>query len=157
MIVSFDPGATTGVVVADYISSADGFEVVRAFEMTWEQRFAITYELLARRDLTAIVVEDFFLYHHKMESQVGNRFPSVQVIGIIEAYAWINHVHQLIHYQVASLRTRVAILPQHSTIIRKSPHTTSAYQHLRYFLVTSPTFHDHIKRKSSTESSTQTS
>lgn len=137
-LIAFDPGRTTGVVVAHttdgVTNSGPKFDIDQSFAFGWDDRFMVVYNLLATLP-DAIVVESFYLFKHQSEHQIGSEFPSVRVIGVIEAYAWQLTIFDRIHYQQPSVRKRVAVLPEHQ-VVEMSPHTGSAYRHLRHYLIT---------------------
>jgi hypothetical protein len=130
-ITIIDPGVTTGVCQLLYLGKRD-FEVICVVEVPWERRFALR-EYIA--GVHHIVIERFALYASHKDQMVNNTFPSVQVIGICEAY--MNELDMLdaVTYQPASSMTQVAILPHHEYLVRGSEHKKDAYKHGRYFIL----------------------
>lgn len=129
-ILSIDPGQTTGYAVATVFNRRD-FELLELGQFTWDERFRLG-ELI--KTVQTVVVEEFRLYRHAKENQVGSNFPSVHIIGIVDTYC-----HQYgdipIVLQPASVRQNVSVLPQHRELV-KSPHMEDAYRHLRYYALT---------------------
>lgn len=137
-IVAFDPGKTTGF--AEAVVSDDGtIQEVKTYILEWERRFAVyalLYGILKEAPLPdTVVVEAFRLYEHRMKSQVGSDFPSVQVIGIIETYCFEMGILERIVYQPASVLSRVTIPDAFKEQIQKSAHARDAFRHLRYYVV----------------------
>lgn len=133
-VVAFDPGITTGLVVAMW-DSGKTFSVERAEEIAWGERFHKVKRTLRTWKPDHIVVEDFILYPHRSRQQIGNRFPSPQMIGIIEAYAYEFGLYDHITKQPAVNRKSVSIDQVHKTLIGTSPHVADAYRHARYFII----------------------
>lgn len=140
MLIAIDPGATTGVAFGTNVRDRD-FELLSTKLVLWEQR--LEYFSTTLRDnaavIAAIIIERFALSSSPLlqRSQAGSEFPSVRVIGIIEAYAHLYGLHSKIVYQVpvnmASIRT---IPAHHLKLVGASPHTQDAYKHLRYYVLT---------------------
>jgi hypothetical protein len=137
-IVSFDPGERTGFCEA-LVSKDDGIQIVKTCMIVWSERFTVGRRLQGTMEAPlpdAIVVEAFALYSFRAKQQVGSTFPSAQVIGIIETYAYQLGVLDKVHFQMASMISRVRILPEHATLIGRTEHERDAYKHLRYYVVT---------------------
>lgn len=134
IIIGFDPGETTGVcVLVVEKDKGDGF-VADAFTIAWQERFEII-ELIAEYPEAVIVAEDFRLYEAKARSQINSRFPSSQIIGIIEAAVFVSRGSVNVVYQMASCISRVQVLEMHRPVIPHSPHMEDAYKHARYYSV----------------------
>jgi hypothetical protein len=137
-IVSFDPGEHTGFCEANV--DGDTFEVVKSTTIVWEERFELVPQLLVGTDKAplpdVIVVEMFRLYGHKAQAQVGNDFPSSQMIGVIQTYAHMLNLLDKVVLQPASVMSRVKILDEHAPSLHRSEHARDAYKHLRYYVVT---------------------
>ncbi len=133
-IAAFDPGTTTGLVVASW-ASGKTFFVDRAEEIVWGERFHKVRRTLRTWKPDFIVIEDFILYPHRAQEQIGNKFPSPQVIGIIEAYAYDLKLYDRIVKQPAVNRTSVKIPADHRKALGSSPHILDAYRHARYFII----------------------
>lgn len=135
-IISFDPGRTTGVVVAHYYGKRH-FDIVRVDEIRWQDRFETTRDIVFsyRNHLSAIIIEDFRLRRDLAEKQAGDDMPSSQIIGIIETYAFNFGIINLTRKQMPGVKNRVSILDRHFPAIGRSEHIKDAYQHIRYFIV----------------------
>lgn len=136
IIAAFDPGETTGVVVAEWQSGRD-FHLLLTGVIPWNERFFQTKYILRQYRPDFIVVESFRLYRHKAESQIGKDFPSAQMIGIICAYAYDTVGLEGIRLQPASVRSSVKVLDDHKRMVGASPHIQDAYRHLRYYIIVS--------------------
>lgn len=133
-IVSFDPGKTTGVVVAHW-ESGRHFDLLLTGVIPWNDRFTQTKDVISHYKPEYIVIESFRLYPHKAQSQIGKDFPSAQMIGIIETYA---HDHGLlagVRLQPANVRSSVKVIDDHKRMVGASPHVNDAYRHLRYYII----------------------
>jgi hypothetical protein len=136
-IVGIDPGETTGYI-STRLHNNGNLEVVEAKEFVWSKRFELMPQLgsmieaLRADDPSAleIVMESFFLYPHKARHQIGNYFPSVRVIGVVEAVLWQHNVLSQLTMQPAANMSRVKILHP----LPASPHIRAAYKHVRYFV-----------------------
>lgn len=134
-VVAFDPGETTGCVVGYWLGGKD-ISITDVALIPWADRFAQTGELLKLYTPDYVVIEDFRLYHHRMESQIGKDFPSVQMIGIILTYCFQLGYLDSVTKQPASVRSSVKIADEHLLMVGSSPHVQDAYRHLRYFIIT---------------------
>ncbi len=133
MVLGIDPGYTTGTCLLDLHGNGE-IEVLEAHQYEWSVRFQIiplVERLVATGTRVTIVVESFRLYPHKAQQLVGDDFPSVRVIGMVEAACWKANFAQLT-FQTASQIQRVQVL--HDLPI-KSEHVRDAYRHARYFIV----------------------
>lgn len=143
-IIAIDPGKTTGLVVASNVNyQAETYELNTAVQIPWDQR-ADLYQWLAvlhnsslglTRDLDAIVIEDFVLYANKAKDQINSRFPSVSVIERVTVYAEQLGCANKIKMQMAGLRKSVLIPEEHYAILKRQQHAIAAYQHLRYYFL----------------------
>jgi hypothetical protein len=145
-VLGIDPGETTGLVEARF--DDDGFHVVHAVDVTWENRFSLMYYLYCgtpRQGLLIeppdiVIVESFRLYAHTAHSQIRSDFPSVRIIGMVEAFLYnypckIPCEHSEIVFQPASSIALVAIEKEHGMVLG-SAHMIDAYKHVRYFYIT---------------------
>lgn len=145
-VLGFDPGETTGLVEARF--DDDGFHVVHADVVTWEDRFSLMYHLYCGMSKQGplveppdiVVIEQFRLYAHTAHSQIRSFFPSVRIIGMIEAFLYnypcaIPCERASLVLQPASCIALVAILPEHTQFLH-SKHSMDAYKHVRYFYET---------------------
>ncbi len=140
-IVAVDPGQTTGWAEGVFNPNTREWDVRDVKEIAWEERFLMRL-LLTSSDgpepllPSYIICERFILYPYKAKQQIGSEFPSVRVIGTLEAYLEQLGLLSLLTFQNASVRERVQVLPQHAHLVVGSEHKKDAYQHLRYFIVT---------------------
>lgn len=117
-------------------ATKDDFQLTQAGQIPWQERFSCLKKLIIEDLPCWIVVESFRLYEHKAQDQVNSDFPSVRVIGAIEAYLeGVGRLDRLV-LQPASVRSRVQILNEHKPMLVNKVHAHDAYQHLRYFFVT---------------------
>jgi hypothetical protein len=133
-IISFDPGRTTGLVVAYYAQQK--FLITLADEISWNDRFSMTRDVIFeyRKHLCTLLIEDFRLRKDLAEAQAGDDMPSSQMIGIIECRAFDLGISHLIRKQMPSCKTRVQILDRHYPVLGKSNHIQDAYRHVRYLI-----------------------
>lgn len=160
-ILAIDPGRTTGVCILQTNDSKCGFEVVTALEMPWESRFELLKTLIDGTFLDqekpqppeAVVVESFALRSNRAIEQTGSDFPSSQIIGIVEAFLWMETFKaeprksfdfpresglqgfNRLHFQQPSVFSRVAIEPEHVVWVEGSEHKKDAYRHARYYYI----------------------
>ncbi len=133
-ILSFDPGKTTGYAAGVW-KDGRSFDIIASGEILWDERFEIIRNLVYTLEPDYTVIESFRLYRHKAQDQIGNDFPSAQVIGTIHAYLHTLGKLSSSHLQPAALRKSVAVLPEHTGAIGNISHRIDAYQHLRYFII----------------------
>lgn len=127
-ILSFDPGGTTGVAFGVYTGGRE-FDLRYVTQLAWVERFTVADYI---RHADRIVCEDFKLYENKAKDQINSRFPSVQLIGMIEYVA--NQLGKLdcLYYQMASERVNVTVVnAEHKKALKTMIHATDAYRHLR--------------------------
>src|SRR5262245_37203997 len=92
-VVCIDPGQTTGFCALGFaggIINIDTYTLHDTLEVDWSNRFWFMHYLTKHREaIGVIVIEKFKLFGNdkKMKSQINSEFPSVRVIGIVEAYA----------------------------------------------------------------------
>ncbi len=137
LIISFDPGGTTGCAVIEH-SSGRNFQLVMSLEYAWVDRCKIFNLLYANRTrIKAIVIEEFRLFENKttLHSQINSEMPSARVIGIIELSATLCKLN-CITFQTPAQRNNVSILPEHKPLIKRSKHCIDAYLHARYHILT---------------------
>lgn len=141
LVIAFDPGEHTGYAVLEYgtggsLDQFTGFHLVEAGQIPWRERCASVKALLNRDPLQVgvVLLEQFRLYPHKAQAQIGSIFPSARVIGVIEAYAFEAGLSEKVDFQMASEMQRVAIRPEHQTRLT-SEHMRDAYKHGRLWLV----------------------
>lgn len=127
MIISVDPGETTGIAYWEN----DGTFISR--EALTQDEILDKVETLS--DVTAIVCEDYRLRQGKQMAQTGSRFVAVQIIGALKAYA--RRVGAKFVLQPANVLTIAAL---HSGVKRPSNHSKShdidAYNHGYYYFET---------------------
>lgn len=145
-VLGIDPGETTGFIEARF--NDDDFQVVRAADVTWDNRFSLMYYLYCGtpeqgplvEPPDVVIIESFHLYAHLAPSQIRSDFPSVRIIGMVEAFLfnwpcqW-PHIFGGLVLQPASTISLVAILSEHGKMLG-SLHMIDAYKHVRYFYVT---------------------
>lgn len=132
-LIGVDPGQTTGYV--KLLHDHDGeLRVLEAKEIVWTARMELI-PLIAASVLedpqvpTTVVVESFRLFPHEFHHQVGSTFPSVHIIGIIDAACWLANPSPEIIYQPAVNKSRVLIYHP----LPGSEHVRDAYRHARYY------------------------
>jgi hypothetical protein len=127
MIISVDPGETTGVAYWE-----DNGTFISREALTQDE---ILDKVETLSDVTVIVVEDYRLRQGKQMVQTGSRFVAVQIIGALKAYA--RRVGAKFVLQPANVLTVAAL---HSGVKRPSNHSKShdidAYNHGYYYLET---------------------
>jgi hypothetical protein len=139
VIISWDPGVTTGLVIVRYIGGTN-FDVLRAEEVKWADRFSTSRNTIASYSQMTprpiIVCESFYLRADEASNQVGSDFPSCQLIGIIECWCYEFSLGDRFYKQNPDVKSRTGILERHYNLV-KSPrdHMKDAYQHARYFIV----------------------
>lgn len=139
-ILAFDPGETTGIVFANWDLSTTPityFDVLKATHVPFDLSTNI-YDIIMTVKPQILIYERFALYKHKAMQQVNSEFPTVEIIGYIKlAYVHLTrteHVCKLVK-QPASVMERVEISPQHELQLRGKRHATSAYKHIRYYII----------------------
>jgi hypothetical protein len=127
MVISVDPGETTGIAYWN-----DNGEFVERETLTQDE---LLDKLERLENVTAIVCEDYRLRQGKQMVQTGSRFVAVQIIGALKAYA--RRVGAKFYLQPANVLTVAAL---HSGIKRPSNHAKShdvdAYNHGYYYFET---------------------
>ena len=127
MIISVDPGETTGIAYWE-----DNGTFISREALTQDE---ILDKVETLSDVTVIVVEDYRLRQGKQMVQTGSRFVAVQIIGALKAYA--RRVGAKFVLQPANVLTVAAL---HSGVKRPSNHSKShdidAYNHGYYYLET---------------------
>lgn len=127
MVISVDPGETTGIA---YWSDAGEF--VEREALTQDE---LLDKLEILENVTAVVCEDYRLRQGKQMVQTGSRFVAVQIIGALKAYA--RRVGAKFFLQPANVLTVAAL---HSGVKRPSNHAKShdidAYNHGYYYFET---------------------
>ncbi len=136
-IISFDPGISTGIVVAkniDYIQRS--FEITAKGILMFDNRATILAMLTKYKDtLEAIIVEDFMLFPSKASAQSYSRFETVKVIERITVYAEQLEIAHLIVMQKPAQRKSANGFPiEHQTALGHNRHLYAAYQHLRFYV-----------------------
>lgn len=144
MILAIDPGYTTGIALGENVCispNATTFDVTLARELLWEDRFNFLTFFRNLPPLKAIVIEEFRLFKHRATDQINSEFPSVRVIGIVEAYAMqFGYLDKIIYQRPADIhiggKAALSIPPEHKAMLAFSNHATDAYLHLRYYIKT---------------------
>lgn len=133
VIFAIDPGGSTGICVGRYDARHE-FTIFDAWTVPWAERFGIR-ESLSLHMPDRVVVESFRLYAHAAQEQINSDFPSVRVIGMVEAFLHDFHWLDRLTFQPPSVRQNVEALPQHRSLVNKTAHTLDAYRHLRFFVL----------------------
>lgn len=142
LIVAIDPGKTTGFCVLSCpagVIDPNTYDVYQAHQVEWSDRFFFHAFFCAHRDhIRAIIIERFKLFRNPktMESQINSEFPSVRVIGIVEAYAELFNLGDRIVFQEPNDRKSAQIPRMHHAALGTSDHVRDAYRHARYFVLT---------------------
>lgn len=142
MYIAIDPGLTTGICVGiDLPSGTERFTVKQAYEVVWDNRFWFHTFFFNHRDvLKAIIIERFKLFPKRetMLAQINSEFPSVRIIGIVEAYAEMYGLLDKIVYQEPNDRKSVTIPIEHQRAlpVNGKDHIKDAYRHLRFYYLT---------------------
>lgn len=141
-IVAIDPGGTTGVCVIQEL--ANDFQVVYIDQIPWQNRVTF-FKALFAGTLTdvngkpllpeVVVIEAFRLRPGRAMEQVGSVFPSVRIIGIVEALISFMTPPPLLVFQEPIDMSRVSILPEHEELLKGFIHVQAAYKHARYYHV----------------------
>jgi hypothetical protein len=152
LVIGIDPGKTTGVCIARLPTARPEepeagtrlgeIEVINAYEILWDFRLEDIEGLFSTPPggrVEAVVIESFHLYPDKAEAQIGSSFPSVQIIGIVEA---MMHIY-LPKFQPARIclvpagnHKSVAILDTAPTVLNgNSAHIKDAYQLARLYQI----------------------
>lgn len=137
MIISFDPGGTTGVVLADNVNFK-----LREFDITGKALIkfadrAMIYEVLALRTsaLKAVIIENFRLFPDKAAQQAYSTFEAVKVIERITVYCEQLGLDDRIVIQEPAMRKSASNYPDaHRRALGNNRHLYAAYQHLRYYV-----------------------
>jgi len=137
-LVAIDPGRSTGFV--DITLDEDGPGITHAAVVSWDDRFSLEQLIYGREAMAngppdAIVVESFRLFANKAAEQVGEEFPSVRVIGLVELVAHQHNHLDRIFFQQPAVRKRIQIKEPFKSQLPKSPHARDAFQHARYYWI----------------------
>jgi hypothetical protein len=127
MVISVDPGETTGIAYWENDGTFIGREALSQDDLL--------DKLETLSGVPVIVTEDYRLRQGKQMVQTGSRFVAVQIIGALKAYA--RRVGAKFVLQPANILTIAAL---HSGIKRPSNHAIShdidAYNHGYYYFET---------------------
>lgn len=141
IVLGVDPGKTTGVCALS-VDANGAIEVLMAEQIPWDRRKEDLWALFTatfREELPApryVVVESFRLRPGRAMEQVGSTFPSVEVIGLIEAFQFVSRQQFEIIYQEPAVIGRVAISPEFQHHFVGKVHASDAFKHARYFVIT---------------------
>lgn len=141
LILAIDPGQTTGVCALES-DPENNIRVVAAVQIPWSRRIEDFAALLAGtseeglQQPDVIVFEAFRLRPGRAMEQVGSIFPSVRVIGIVEALHYTMDLKCPIVYQEPSILSRTEVLEEHKQHFVGREHAADAYRHARYYHVT---------------------
>lgn len=127
MVISVDPGETTGIAYW-----TDSGELLDKEMLSQDELFDKLEQL---HDVTVVVCEDYRLRQGKQMAQTGSRFVAVQIIGALKAYA--RRAQAKFVLQSPQVLTVAAL---HSQVKRPSNHAKShavdAYNHGFYYFET---------------------
>jgi hypothetical protein len=135
-IIAFDPGRTTGIVVAE--CGYEHIDVTGVWTVIWKERLVVIDHLLeSRAPITGpaptVLIESFRLWEHMSQHQIGSQFEAVQVIGNIQMTCFKYSIPAgNIHYQPASIKQYVQV-PGALKDLLTTEHTKDAFKHIRYF------------------------
>lgn len=143
IILGVDPGQTTGVcMIRTTDENINNFDVLLAEQVLWNNRHADFWALLVTMNERIVpvpdivVIENFRLRPGRAMEQVGSTFPSVNVIGLIEAFQYVAPISFELAYQEPAIIGRVQILPEHQELFVGKQHAADAYRHARYYSIT---------------------
>lgn len=142
LLVSIDPGGTTGFCALAFpegVINPNAYVVHTALEVTFGNRFWYAGFFNANRDnIGLIILERFKLFPNQktMQAQINSEFPSVRIIGIVEAYAELYSLRDKIVFQEPNDRKSAQIPPRDWAAIGPSDHVKDAYRHARYYALT---------------------
>jgi hypothetical protein len=152
IVIGVDPGKTTGLAIVEALGSVPfaspagrviqvrwGMQILDASDVPWNDRFVITDIIAAWFKQVGnvwVVCEAFNLYAHAAQSQINSDFPSVQIIGMLQA-----EMHRLNRYdrlimQPASTRKPIQIKGEYKQPLQGLHHAKDAFKHARYFIIT---------------------
>lgn len=127
MVISVDPGETTGIAYW-----TDQGELIDKEMLTFEELLEKLQELSG---VSTIVCEDYKLRQGRQNAQTGSRFVAVQIIGSLKAYAKMFGAKVILQDP-----TVLTIAALHSGVKRPSNHAKShhidAYNHGYYYFET---------------------
>lgn len=94
--IVFDPGKTTGFLLARRHKEEQLHTIVQSEEIVWAARFDFIYEVFQKYAhlQTTVIVEDFKLFDRGKVNR-SNEMPSSQVIGIIQMAMYANNLDPL--------------------------------------------------------------
>lgn len=142
LAISIDPGGTSGFTafnVPDGMIDPETYSIHTALEVAFCDRFWFGRFLTQHRDVIGLIIlERFKLFDNAktMKGQINSEFPSVRIIGIVETYAYINGLLDLIRFQEPNDRLSTKIPSAHYKALGPSNHIRDAYRHWRYYALT---------------------
>lgn len=130
MIISgFDPGLTTGYCVFE---SESGKATPLAYNQFKFDDIIAVLDDLQPPDI--VVIEDFQLLPHKAKAQIGSKFETIQVIGMLKI--WAHKYNAKVELQsptiknIAQMWTQVKPVGAHA-----NSHWVDAYNHAMYYMI----------------------
>lgn len=139
-ICGIDPGQTTGVCLIEDHDDSNDFQVLNVWQIPWENRLTFFKALLTCTFTNGeslvpevVVIESFRLRPGRAMEQVGSEFPSVRIIGIVEALLSLCIPQPPLIFQEPSVTARVNILSDDQPILLGLVHASDAYKHARYY------------------------
>lgn len=133
IVISLDPGRTTGAVKGTIDIVTGTWTVVTALELLFDMKFIHDWIHLHVPEI--IIVESFHLARAKALQQSGSVMEAPEVIGAIKLSNALLSTPAKLVFQLPSFQHRVTVLAEHAPLVSKSPHTISAYKHLRYWCI----------------------
>jgi len=138
LLVSIDPGGTTGFCVFQFPSGiiTETYAVHTALEVRFSNRLWFrSFFLKYQEEIGIILLERFKLFRNPktMEAQINSEFPSVRIIGIVEAQAEMYGLFDRIRFQEPGDRKSANIPRYDWAAVGPSDHVKDAYRHARYY------------------------
>lgn len=138
LVLSVDPGYTTGTAVAQNCKDDENFDFIGSFEIDWAKRFSFFHTFFATNhtQLEAIIIERFKLTSDPkmLHNQIGSEMPSSRVIGLIESECARYGISNRLVVQWNSDYHNMRVLARDRVLVGLSKHNQVAYRHMRYYL-----------------------
>ena len=135
--LAIDPGLSTGYVVAR--TTPHFFKPTHSGVIWWEGRIKVLNQLLITHKPQHIIIERFALYGQMAKKMINSEFEAVQVIGNVQALAFIHdyNVETDISVLPAAVKGAISVLKEHRSLLAKpkSNHVDDAYKLLRYWWI----------------------
>jgi len=130
-LLSIDPGKHVGWAIFENgtVKDLGAISGVEKFD-EWLHEVPAKYG-----PVDVVVMEDFRLFRHKAQQQIGSRFEASQVIGLVTSWARRNKAELVMQNAdilgIAPKWSKMPMPKDHS-----KSHHVSAYNHAFYYLVT---------------------